>query len=214
MPDGLQRFRCEDEAREALLSAARGIAPAGVPGAASLSLRWPRSGAVGMLIVAAPVAATATADAVTWCALTPPAGRPDPEERRLPADWRLHRELLRQRLQTGAVVRCRPVFCMTLACSRRLHGGGIPAFHPQVAAAGINGIRCTMPVALDAPELAERVGEALGERLACLVADEGLLAVGSTLEAAVDTVATVETLAQVWWQLLQVENREADGVMA
>jgi ribulose-5-phosphate 4-epimerase/fuculose-1-phosphate aldolase len=103
---------------------------------------------------------------------------------------------------------------MTLACSARLREAGIPSFHPDGAAAGSDGIRCAQPAGADAAALSDRVDEALADRGACLLPAEGLLAVGSTLDAAVGMVTTVETLARVWWQLCQAEHRATDGVPA
>lgn len=215
MPEPAQRFRCEDEARETLLAAARALVAAGTPGSASLSLRWSRSAAAGMLVLGTPLAATATVDAVAWVPLaarSDAAG--DAADHGLPPDWQLHRELLARRDGLEAVVRCRPVFCMTLACSPRLRAAGIPAFHADGAAAEAARIRCTEPVAADGVALAGQVDAALGDRSACLVAGEGLVTVGPTLDAAVATVADVETLAQVTWRLRQAEHRETDGVAA
>jgi L-fuculose-phosphate aldolase len=214
MPEPGLRLRCEDEARDALLAAARDLAAAGIPGSASLSLRWARSAAAGMLTVRAPIAAASTADVVAWVPLDARLDRPGMASPELPADWELHRELLGRRSRLEAVVRCRPVFCMTLACSPRFGATGIPSFHADAAAAAAARIRCAQPAGQDAAALAVRVDEALGERAACLLAGEGLVAVGPTLDAAVMTVANVETLAQVAWRLREAQHREPDGVAA
>lgn len=214
MPEAVQRFHCEDEAREALLAGARQLAAGGTPGSASLSLRWSRSAAAGMLTVGAPVATAATLDAVAWVPLDARVDRAGTREAGLPPDWQLHRALLGRRSGLEAIVRCQPVFCLTLACAPRWREAGIPDFHADAVAAAAGRIRCAGPVGPDVAALAGRVDDALGDRAACLLAGEGLVAVGSTLDAAVAAVANVEMRAQVAWRLLQAEHREADGVAA
>ncbi|NLD54524.1 MAG: class II aldolase/adducin family protein [Burkholderiaceae bacterium] len=212
MPEAVQRFRCEDDARAALLAAARELRAGGTAGSASLSLRWSRSAAAGMLTVGAPVAATATVDAVAWVPLDGGAERTAVADTGLPPDWRLHRGLLGRRGRISAIVRSRPVSCMAIACSAQLRKTGIPAFHPDDATGDAAGIRCAQPTGLDCATLVDQVEEALGERAACLLAGEGLVTIGPTLDAAVAAVATVETLAEVWWRLLQAGHGEVHGV--
>lgn len=192
---------CEDDAREALLAAAR----ATPSGPASLSVRWRRSGADGFLLAPDPSQGRVAApDDVAWMALDaggPPqneagSARPD----RPPADWRLHRDLYRHRAEVGAVIRSRPVYCTTLACSARIQAQGIPAFHPDVALAGGDSIRCAAPV--DSFASFEHVAAALEGRAACLLAACGLLATGATLQAATVLAAEIETLARIYWQVL------------
>src|SRR5690606_4772284 len=155
----------------------------------------------GMLVVDAPVAASATVDAVAWVPLVDEADRTGAAVAGLPPDWQLHRGLLGRRSRISAIVRSRPVFCMTIACSTQLQKTGIPAFHPDGATGDAAGIRCAQPSGPDCATLVDQVEEALGERAACLIAGEGLVTIGPTLDAAVAAVATVETLAEVWWRL-------------
>lgn len=223
---------CEDEARADLLAAALAIAgpcaqPGQFAGSASLSLRWGRSGADGLLITpSAWAGATATPDDIVWLALAddgPPrldsptqaSAQQEPS-----AEWRLHCELYRRRKDVGAAIRSRPVFCTTLACLARVHREGFPAFHPDVDRAGGGSIRCVDYAPFGAPagapdpaepQALERVVAALSARAACLLAGRGLLVAGATLRAAADATAELERLAQIYWQVLQVAPE--DGVL-
>jgi L-fuculose-phosphate aldolase len=120
-------------------------------------------------------------------------GRPSTE-------WRLHRDLLRARPEIGAVVHCHPPFGTALACVRR----EIPAFHYMVAVAGGNTIRCARYATFGTPELAASALAALEGRRACLLANHGTVALGTTLDAAVRLAVEVEVLAEQYWRALQI----------
>jgi L-fuculose-phosphate aldolase len=194
---------CEDDAREALLATAR----ATPSGPASLSLRWRRSGADGFLITPdRQPGRLAGPDDVSWMAVLsespPEEGAASGRAWRPPAQWRLHRDLYRRREGLGAVILSRPVYCTTLACNPRIQKEGIPAFHPDVAVAGGDSIACAASAPGDSPAALEHLAAALSGRSACLVASLGLLATGTNLQAAADLAAEIETLAQIYWQVL------------
>ena len=208
MPDRRQgAYACEDDAREALAATARSLGAA--PSAACVSLRWHRSGAAGFLVTMPSTAVEpATPDDVAWVSLEDgwpgnEAGADRPTQGRKHPEWRLHRDLYRQRSDLSAIIRSRPVFSTTLACIEAIQQNGVPAFHPDVALAGGDSIRCAARAPFGSSTLSERVAVALESRAACLLADWGLLAAGHSLPAAVALSAMVEALAQIYWQILK-----------
>ena len=116
------------------------------------------------------------------------------------SEWRMHAGVLRTRAHMNAVVHAHAMFATTLSCLRR----GIPAFHYMVAAAGGTDIRCTEYATVTTQELADRALEALEDRTACLLANHGLLACGTSLDAALALAVEVETLAAQYWRVLQI----------
>ncbi len=99
-----------------------------------------------------------------------------------------------------AVVHTHAPFATTLACLER----GIPAFHYMVAVAGGVDIRCAPYATFGTQALSDHALAALEDRRACLLAHHGMIAVGADLDAALALAVEVETLAQMYWQALQV----------
>lgn len=90
-----------------------------------------------------------------------------------------------------AVVHAHPRHCTALAC----HGLGIPPFHYMVAVAGGRDIRCAPYATFGSQALSDAVVEAMSGRLACLLGNHGLIAVGPTLDKALALAVEVEALA-------------------
>lgn len=209
-------YASEDDAREAMLAAAG--APGAAPGSVSLSLRWRRSGAAGFLLTARSAlpfgkaqvtssASTARLEGIRWLTL---ADSPVDERRADPSmEWRLHRAVFRQRSDVFAIIRSRPVFSTALACDPSVQEAGIPAFHPDVLIAGGDSIRCAAHAPLGSPSLSGHVLAALQGRSACLLAARGLLAIGPSLQEAMDLSAEIEALAQIYCQVLQLRGAAA-----
>jgi ribulose-5-phosphate 4-epimerase/fuculose-1-phosphate aldolase len=227
-------FGCEDEARETLASAATALsAVPGSPlasGRATLSLRWKRSGAEGLLAAfVLPGQPAQDADAVRWLSLAEELGgsRSDTDvgmnadadvdiDMEMDTDvdtdaMRLHRALYRHRADVSAVLSARPVFSTTLACLPRLQAEGISEFHPDVSAAVGGTIRCASqaPRLPRSPARADPVLDALRDRHACLLAGRGLLTIGPALSVVLARAAEIESLAQIYWQVLQLDGRAA-----
>lgn len=116
------------------------------------------------------------------------------------SEWRFHLDLYRQRDDLDAIVHVHPVHCAALACL----GRGIPAFHYMVAAAGGNDIRCAGYATFGTQALSDRVIEAMRARKACLMANHGLLAAGTSLDAALALAIEVEHLAETYLAALAV----------
>ena len=116
------------------------------------------------------------------------------------SEWPLHRDVLAARPGVDAVLHAHPPFATALACL----GRGIPAFHYMVAIAGGRDIRCAPYATFGSAELSRAALEALEGRSACLLANHGMVAVGSSLKAALMLALEVETLARQYMLALQV----------
>ena len=124
----------------------------------------------------------------------------EPHGRRLPSsEWRFHRDIYGSRGDAGAIVHTHAPYATTLACMNR----GIPPFHYMVAVAGGRDIRCAPYATFGTQELSDHAVTALADRRACLLAHHGMIATGATLETALAVALEVETLAEMYWRLLQ-----------
>jgi L-fuculose-phosphate aldolase len=115
-------------------------------------------------------------------------------------EWRLHAAILEARPEVGAVLHAHPMFCTSLACLRR----DIPAFHYLVAVAGGDSIRCAPYATFGSSLLAAHAVAALADRRACLLANHGMVALGTSPDAALELAAEVETLAEQYWRAAQL----------
>ncbi|HEX4152327.1 MAG TPA: class II aldolase/adducin family protein [Steroidobacteraceae bacterium] len=111
--------------------------------------------------------------------------------RRPSSEWRFHRDILRARGDIGAIVHTHSPKATALACT----GRGIPAFHYMVAVAGGVDIRCAPYRTFGSQELSDAAVAALEGRLACLLANHGVIALGTDLDAALSLAGEVEDLA-------------------
>ena len=112
--------------------------------------------------------------------------------RRLPSsEWRFHRDILAARAEAGAIVHTHSPHAAALACT----GRGIPPFHYMVAVAGGSDIRCAPYHTFGSQELSDAAVTALKGRNACLLANHGVIALGSDLAGALELAAEVENLA-------------------
>ena len=115
------------------------------------------------------------------------------------SEWQFHRDIFQARPEVNAVLHAHPMFCTTLACLRL----GIPSFHYMIAVAGGPDIRCAPYATFGSEELSLHAVEALRGRLACLLANHGMIAVGVSIEKALKLAHEVETLAAMYWRARQ-----------
>ena len=107
------------------------------------------------------------------------------------SEWRFHRDIFKSRGDVGAIVHTHSRNATALACT----GRGIPAFHYMVAVAGGPDIRCAPYHTFGTQELSDAALAALDGRLACLLANHGVIAVGADLRRALTLAGEVENLA-------------------
>ena len=136
--------------------------------------------------------------------------------RHLPSsEWRFHRDIYRERPEVAAIVHTHAPFATTLACLDR----GIPPFHYMIARAGGRDIRCAPYATFGTQQLSDHAVRALEDRRACLLSHHGMIAVGASLESALELAIEVETLAEMYWRALQIgepvllSDREMDVVL-
>jgi len=185
----------ENECRAAIVSACRRMGALGINQGTSgnISCRW----AQGLLITPSGLDyETMTPDDIVFMDMT---GRHKADQ--IPSsEWHFHRDILRARAEVNAVVHAHPVYCTALAIARR----EIPAVHYLLAAAGGPSIRCAPYATYGTEELSRHALVALEGRLACLLANHGLIACGPSLSKALWLAAEVETLARQYIAALQV----------
>lgn len=186
----------ERAAREEVVHTARELHRLGLSVATTgnVSRRW--NG--GMLITpSARRYASLTPDDVVH---VPDTGQRTPDGRRPSSEWRFHLAAYRARPDRHGVVHCHSPWATIIACTGRT----IPPFHYMVTSAGGADIPCVPYAGFGTAELGVAVATALADRDACLLAHHGQVAVGGSLEAALDLAWIVEDLARVYHGLLQL----------
>jgi L-fuculose-phosphate aldolase len=204
----------ENAARRALVDACLQMNALGINQgkAGNASLRWDRGGAPGLLITPSALAYDAMgSDDIVWLSMaTAPGADGEPAPRhadgaRPPSsEWRMHRDVYAARAEVAAVVHSHATFASTLACTERVQRDGIPAFHYMIALFGGTDVRCARYATFGTQALSDHALHALQARLACLLANHGLLAVGDSLERALALALELETLSRMYWQALQL----------
>ena len=136
-------------------------------------------------------------------------------KRKPSSEWRFHRDILAARSDIGAVVHTHSRHAVGLACT----GQGIPAFHYMVAVAGGADIRCAPYATFGSQELSDHAVRVLDGRMACLLANHGVIALGGNAASALALAGEVENLAAQYNAALQagqpvlLENVEMDRVL-
>jgi L-fuculose-phosphate aldolase len=115
-------------------------------------------------------------------------------------EWRLHRDILGARNDVQAIVHTHSLYCTTISMLRR----PIPAVHYMIVLAGSDEIPCAEYATFGSAELALNAVTALRGGDACLLANHGMVALGSTLASALKLAAEVETVASQYWHAAQV----------
>lgn len=123
-------------------------------------------------------------------------GQPAPGQGRPSSEWRLHADIYRGRPEVGSVVHAHPPFATTLACLRE----DIPAVHYMIAVTGSDRVRCSEYATFGTEALSRAALAALGPTRACLLANHGLVTVGTTLAEALRVAEEVEVVAEYFWR--------------
>jgi len=108
------------------------------------------------------------------------------------SEWQFHCDILSSRPDINAVVHTHSLHATMQACIRK----DIPAFHYMIAVAGGDSIRCAPYETFGSKALSVGAINALKDRLACLLANHGLIALGSDLNSALSLALEVETLCE------------------
>ena len=123
---------------------------------------------------------------------------PDKKSKKPSSEWRFHLAAYRARPDMNAVVHTHSLNATVLACA----GKPIPAFHYMVAVAGGSDIPLVPYDTFGTKELARHVAKGLLDRNACLMANHGQIAIGVTLESALELAHEVEVLATQYCKVL------------
>lgn len=116
------------------------------------------------------------------------------------SEWRFHLDILQQKPEINAVIHTHSMFATTLSTFRC----DIPAFHYMIALAGGDTIRCAPYALFGSQELSDLALVALQGRKACLLSNHGMIAVGESLEKALNVAEEVEILCEQYLRALQV----------
>lgn len=127
-------------------------------------------------------------------------GRRREGERKPSSEWQFHLAALAARKDRDAIVHTHSTNAVVLACRHE----AIPAFHYMVAVAGGTEIPCVPYAVFGSPELADYVATGLADADACLMANHGQIAMGTSLDRALELATEVETLAAQYVGVLQL----------
>jgi L-fuculose-phosphate aldolase len=127
-------------------------------------------------------------------------GKVRPGQHAPTTEWQLHRDILGARQDVTAIVHTHSLFCTTMSMLRR----DIPAVHYMVVLAGSDAIPCAEYATFGSAKLALNAVSALSGGNACLLANHGMVSLGTTLASALRLAAEVETLASQYWHAAQL----------
>jgi L-fuculose-phosphate aldolase len=116
-------------------------------------------------------------------------------DRKPSSEYDMHRIFYQRRPGINAVVHAHSKFATTLACLN----WGIPPLHYLIAYAGRD-VPCTPYVRFGTYDLAEAALKTMGDRMACLLGNHGLLACGGDLPFAFDVAQQIEFVAEMYYR--------------
>jgi L-fuculose-phosphate aldolase len=200
----------EDEARQQLVDAMRALDARGLNRGTSgnLSIRF----ASGMFVTPSGVTPDRlTADVMVY---VDGDGRVAEGSARPSSEWRMHMGLYQRRADANAIVHCHARHSTILACAHR----EIPPLHYMVAVSGGASVPVAPYATFGSEALAEGVVQTLDGRFACLMANHGLIALGSGLRVAMAIAEEIEEQAAVYCGTLAIGGpallegqRDAEG---
>jgi len=122
------------------------------------------------------------------------------QDKKPSSEWFFHRDILQSRPEINAIIHTHSMFATTMAC---LHQD-IPPFHYMIAVVGGDSIRCAPYALFGSQDLSKHAVTALQDRKACLLANHGMIAMGTDLDEAFAIADEVENLCEQYWRLLQI----------
>jgi len=115
-------------------------------------------------------------------------------------EWRFHLDIMKARPEVGGIVHTHSTYATTLAIARK----EIPACHYMMAAFGGMNVRVAGYARFGTRELSEHTLKALENRNACLLANHGMIATGTSLEKAMWLAVELETIARQYYLALAI----------
>lgn len=195
---GTSGIVAETAARRAVIDTALEMSRSGLsPGrSGNVSCRWRDGRRDGMLVTPTGMAYAALEPAdIVFVAAD---GTVAPGQRTPSSEWRFHLAAYAMRPDMAAVVHTHSLHATVLACAHK----PIPAFHYMVAAAGGSDIPLVPYATFGTEDLSRHVATGLARRNACLMANHGQIALGTTLAAALELAHEVEVLAEQYFKVL------------
>jgi L-fuculose-phosphate aldolase len=110
------------------------------------------------------------------------------------SEWRMHHDIYTCRTEVRVVAHFHSPYATALACN----GRGIPSFHYMVAVAGGENIRCAPYATFGSQALSDSTLMALEGRKACLLANHGVVCVGTDISETVKLATEIELLAKTY----------------
>lgn len=110
------------------------------------------------------------------------------------SEWRFHYDILKARPDVNVVLHSHAVHCAILACTRR----DIPAIHYMIGVGGGSVVKCSGYAPFGTQALSQEALKALEDRMACLLGNHGVIALGKTQAQAFTVLQEVENLAQIY----------------
>lgn len=185
----------EDEARQQLVHGMRALDQRGLNRGTSgnMSIRF----ASGMFVTPSGITPDRlTADLMVFVDADGEAdGRTRPS-----SEWRMHWGIYQRRADAAAIVHCHARYATILACAHR----EIPSLHYMVAVSGGSSVPLAPYATFGTEELAANVVTTLDGRLACLMANHGLIAIGPTATTALAIAEEIEEQAAVYCGTLAI----------
>lgn len=130
------------------------------------------------------------------------------------SEWRMHGDLLQRRSDVTAVVHCHSKYATTLACA----GKSIPPLHYMNAVTGGGEIRIAPYAIFGSQALADHIFATITDRYACLMANHGQIAIGTSLSHALSIANQVEIQSSFYYGTLAIggpvllSNSDIDAV--
>lgn len=122
-------------------------------------------------------------------------------QRKPSSEWHFHLACYAARPDCNAVVHTHSMHATVLAAAHK----PIPPFHYMVAVAGGSDIPCVPYATFGTEALARHVAGGIEERNACLMANHGQIAIGASLESALELAFEVEALAEQYYKVLLLD---------
>ena len=114
------------------------------------------------------------------------------------SEWRFHQDIYISKTKAKAIVHSHS----TNATALSTHNKKIPSFHYMVALAGGSDIKCAKYATYGTRKLSKNILKALKNRFACLIANHGQIAFGSSLSEAFELAEEVDNLAKQYIKAL------------
>jgi L-fuculose-phosphate aldolase len=116
------------------------------------------------------------------------------------SEWQFHQDIYVNKKEAKAIVHAHS----TCATAVSAHQKNIPAFHYMVAVAGGEDLKCTKYATFGTKQLSINIIKGLKNRSACLIANHGQVAFGSSLGKAFELAQEIENICHQYINALRI----------